>query len=109
MAKHTGTVAVHATLTASTVDVVTLQQVASGQGVNPGVTVVNRTGAAAIYFTVSATGTNPTEPTVAGTNTYVVPAAVTSVRVPVTPGIRGRAVVVKLISTGAESYSVEAL
>jgi hypothetical protein len=110
VAKQTGTIAVHATLTGTTVDVVTLAQVSAGSGVaSPGITVVNRTGTDAIFFTVSATATAPAEPTVGGKNTFVVPAAITSVRVPVSPGSMGRPVVVKLVSAGAEAYSVEAL
>lgn len=110
MAKYTATTAVHKTLTATTVDVVTLTSVATGVGVEePSVTVVNRTGSAEIYFTVTATGTDPAEPTVKGANTYVVPAAISTVTKAVSTSVAGHPVVVKLISTGAEEYSVEAL
>lgn len=110
MAKYTATSAVHKTLTATTVDVVTLTSVGSGAGEDkPGITVVNRTGTDEIYLTVSGTPTWPTEPTVKGANTYVVPAAISSLRVLVDPGVLGTDVVVKLISAGAEAYSVEAL
>lgn len=110
MAKYTTTVSVHETLTATVVDVVTLTQVSGGSGMSsPGLTVVNRTGSDAIYFTLSAIGTWPEDPTIGGKNTFVVPAAITSVRVPLNPGSIGNPAVVKLISAGAETYSVEAL
>lgn len=110
MAKYTAATAVHATLTASTVDVVTLTDVASGAGVaKPTITVVNRSGTAEIYFTVSVTGTFPAEPTVGGDNTYVVPAAISSLSVPVYPGVSGDSAVVKVISSAAAKYSVQAL
>lgn len=103
MADYTGKVAVHETLTANEVDAVTLT------GVKQSVTVVNRTGGAEIYVTTSATAAQPDEPTVEGTDTYVLPSAIGSISVLVNPGVAANPVVVKLISTGAESYSVEAL
>ena len=110
MAKYSATSAVHKTLTATTADSVTLANVSSGTGVStPSITVVNRTGTHEIYFTISTTGTDPAEPTVGGNDAFVVPAAITSVRVPASISVVGHPAVVKLISTGAESYSAEAL
>lgn len=110
MADYSATSAVHATLVASTPDSVSLSTVAGGYGRKATtVTVFNRTGSDDIFFTVSSSGVQPTDPAVGGDNTYVVPAAITSVQVPVNPGVAQNAVVVKLISTGAEAYSVVAL
>lgn len=89
----------HGTLVANTVATVTLNK---GAGY---VTVVNRSGSAEIYFTV-AVGTNtPVAPTVGGSDTYVLPAAIGSVRVPAAFGT----VAVSLISTGTPTYSVESI
>lgn len=99
MANYSAKTASHATLAASTPDAVTLSAVASH------ITVVNRTGAAEIYFTLAPGVGAPVPPVVAGANTLVVPAAITSTRVPVSAGT----VTVTLISSGAEAYSVEAL
>jgi hypothetical protein len=91
MASYTATSAKHATLGASTVDTVTL-----GSDCN-NVEVYNRAATVDIYFTV-----NGATPTVAGDNTYAVgPGTALLVSVP-TSG----ATVVKLISTGANAYSV---
>lgn len=85
----------HGTLTADTVASVDL-------GVDVGeVDVCNVDGAAAIYFRVD--GTNPT---VAGNDSYVIPAALgASARVPVTSDGN---TVVKLISVGTPAYSITA-
>lgn len=64
----------------------------------PQVEVLNRNGAAEIYFTVDGA-----VPTVGGDNTYVVPSAVAS-QVVGSPA-SGRTVV-RLISSGAASYTV---
>jgi hypothetical protein len=101
MASYNGNVAVHETLAASTVDTVNLAG-ATGQ---VGLTVVNRSGTAEIYFTVATGAVGPTAPTVGGNDTYVVPASIASLTL---PGITG-AVIVKLISSGTPNYSVEAL
>ena len=88
MADYSGKVAVHETLTANAVDYVALSRVGAGYGrQETSVTVLNRSGAAEIYFTVSATGQAPADPTVGGTDTYVVPAAIGSVSIPVAPGV----------------------
>lgn len=82
------------TLVASTVDTVTFARDCAE------VEVLSMNGAAALYFTVDGSA-----PTVAGANTHLVTAAAgAGKRVPV----RGAgATVVKLISAGATSYSVE--
>lgn len=108
MANYSAAMAVHESLTANEVDCVTLTDAGTGYGLTePAVTVVNRTGAADIYFTVNTTGEPQDDPTVAGDDTYVVPAAISSVSVPASLGVNG-SVSVKLISTGAEAYSVVA-
>lgn len=105
MADYSETSAVHETLTANEVDSVTLSKAGTGFLGKPQITVVNRTGSAEIYFTVSTSSTQPAEPAVGGKNTFVLPGSIGSVSVPAADGN----VVVKLISTGAEAYSVEAL
>lgn len=87
----------HGTLAASTVDNVTIQNPV------PTLTVVNRSGASEIYFTVDGV----TVPTVAGDNTYVLPATIGSltVQVPTSTTPTG-GVTVKLISSGTPTYSV---
>ena len=85
----------HITLTAGEVETVEL-------GINAArIEVLNRDGAAAVYFT-----TNDVEPTIAGNNTYVLPAAVSALEVP--DEISGPSVV-KLISSGTPAVSVRAL
>jgi hypothetical protein len=82
---------VHGTLAANTVTSVTLT------GANGSVEVINRNGAAEIYFTVDGS-----TPTVAGNGTYPVPASIDSYVVQV-----GAAnPTVALISSGAPTYSV---
>lgn len=100
MANYSAASGAHETLTANTVDNVTLTA-------NPaaGVTVVNRTGTAEIFVTLAAGSSAPSAPTVGGANTYIVPAAICSITIPVSAG----SVVVALISSGAMSYSVEGL
>lgn len=100
MATPSGATAVHATLTASTVDTATL----TAPNV-PSVTVVNRTGTAEIYFTISSTAAGAVAPTVGGANCFVLPAAICSLTVPISSG----QVVVSLISSGTMAYSVEGL
>ncbi len=85
----------HVTLTAGEVETVEL-------GVNAArVEVLNRDGAAAVYFT-----TNDDDPAIAGDNTYVLPAAISALDVP--DEIKGPSVV-KLISSGTPAVSVRAL
>lgn len=62
------------------------------------VEVMNETGTAAISFT-----TDGTTPTVAGNNTYYLPAAVGAIQVE--PDVGG-VTVIKLISSGTPSYGV---
>lgn len=99
MASGTANIAYHSTLVASTVDTVTLDKGAEY------VTVVNRSGAAEIYFTVGTTVTPPAAPTVGGNDTYVLPASIGLVRV--ASGIGP--VQIQLISTGTPTYSVEVI
>jgi len=99
MANYIGVKAAHATLGASTVDTVTLT------ATNGKLTLLNRSGAAEIYFTISIDGTAPSPPTVLGTDCFVLPAAIGSVEIPVS----GEPTIVKLISTGTPTYSVEVL
>lgn len=104
MANYSAVTAVHETLTASSVDEVTLTAPAAE------VTVLNRTGTAEIYFTTGSADYPPGTPSVGGSNCYVMPAAVGSVTVQVQPAdISVGALLVYLISSGAESYSVEVL
>lgn len=81
------------TLSASTVDTVTFTDDVSS------VEVINLDGAAAIYYTIDGS-----TPTVAGANTFVLPATISSA-VHGTPG--SAATVVKLISSGTPKYSVQ--
>lgn len=86
---------VHRTLVASTVDRLTF-------GSNfVQVEVVNRDGAAEIYFTVDGT-----DPTVGGTNTHVLPAAIGAV---VVAASKRATTVVRLISSGTPAYSVRSV
>jgi hypothetical protein len=84
----------HGTLVGSAVDTITLLT-------NPAVVeIVNVSGATAIYYTVDGSA-----PTVGGVNTRVVPAAAGARdRVNISPDATG---VVKLISSGTPTYSVE--
>jgi hypothetical protein len=82
---------VHKTLVASTVDTVTFSKDCDR------VEIVNRDGAAELYFT-----TDGTSPTVGGNNALVLPAAMGSY---VTTAVGGLSVV-KLISSGTPAYSV---
>ena len=85
----------HATLVAATVYTVTLD------GDYPKVEVLNRDGTAEIYFTVDGS-----TPTVGGAGTFVLPATIGTIEVPVrTSG----ATVVKLISAGTPKFSVTAI
>ncbi len=84
----------HVTLVADTVATVSLN-------VNAGrVEVLNRTGAAEVYFT-----TDSSAPTVGGNNCHVLPAAISALEV--ADEINGLAVV-KLISEGTPAVSVRA-
>lgn len=93
MAAYTVDTAKHATLVASTVDTVTLPKDASA------IEVCNRSGVAAIHVTIGTVN-----PTVDGDDTFVVPAVAGSARVIPTPG--SQPTVVRLISSGAPTYSV---
>lgn len=95
--------AYHGTLDGTDVDSVTLTQSASQ------FTIVNRAGTHEIYFTVDGT-----TPSVAGDNTYVVPAAIMALSVPViqpAPGLGNQppGVKVLLIAGASQTYSVEAV
>ncbi len=101
MASYSVQTAKHQTLVASTVDDVTLasygryiQVLHRGSATNP------------IYFTVGRTAAATATPTAAGDNTFVAVAGV-PVTVPWPIDSPGNAACVKLISAGAESYSVQ--
>ena len=103
MANYQVTRSKHATLTASTVDTVTVTPQGYTAG-NPqtgnqyaALTVLNRDAALLIYFTIDGT-----TPTVAGDNTYVLPPGNFA---QMTLPIRGQGVV-NLISSGGAAYSV---
>lgn len=91
-----GQIAAHAlTLVGSAVDTVTFTDDVDA------VQVLNLSGTAAIYFTIDGTA-----PTVAGVNTYVLPAATgASLTVSIAPA--GSITSVKLISSGTPQYSVQ--
>lgn len=97
MATYTGKRIVHATLTANTVDTITLD------GDYASVEIVNRDGAAEIYATIDTT----TAPTVGGAGCDVLPAAIGALTVDA-PGY-GPATVVQLISAGTPAYTVKGL
>ena len=97
MTAYAGVNAVNETLTASTVDTVILSKPSRG------VTVVNVSGSAIIYFTVSHPGGSNPQPTIGGANCYVLPATVGSLDV-THDGQFGS--VVNLISSGTPAYSV---
>ena len=87
--------AYHAALTAASVDTVTLDHVTAK------VEIINRSGTAEIYYTLDGTA-----PTVAGDDCYVVPAAISSA-VRANPQVDQNQLVVKLISSGTPTYSVQ--
>lgn len=88
--------AAHAkTLVAATVDTVTFDSEV-GQ-----VEVLSHDGSSPIYFTVDGS-----TPTVAGAGTFVLPAAVGALEVPVAYNAAGGDTAVKLISAGTPTYSV---
>lgn len=97
MASYQGDRAVHAkTLVAATVDTVTLSRPCRQ------VEVLSHDGAAAIYFTV-----DDSTPTVAGGNTFALPA--TPCALEVDTADNQPPTVVKLISSGTPTYSVTAV
>jgi hypothetical protein len=97
MATYTGNRVVHATLTAATVDTITLDSDYVS------VEIVNRDGAAEIYATVDTSLT----PTVGGANCDVLPAAIGALTIDATG--YGTPTTVKLISSGTPAYSVKGL
>lgn len=101
MASHAyeATHAVHHTLTATSVDTVTLKKVSRL------LTITNQGATHPIYVTI---GTAPATPTVGGTTTYVVLAGTSRTFDRTMAQLFGTGpVVVKLISTAAQAYSVE--
>ncbi len=96
MATYSGVWAKHAQLSAGVVDTVTLDADYSR------VEVVNRNGAAEIYFTVSVDGANPT---VGGDNTHVLVAAINGMTVNANAAT-GNPTTVRLISSGTPTYTV---
>lgn len=98
VATSTAASAKHATLTADTVDTVTITDP------HEVVEILNR-GSGTIYAVVAAEGITPADPTVEGDNLVAVPAGmVVAVE---SPGNRGSTV--KLISATADAYSVQAV
>ncbi len=96
MATHSAARAVHATLTASTVDTVTLTATSNQFAV------VNRGADDISYLYGAAAATDPTE---LGDDTLIVPGGGVAVH----DWNSGVALVVKLISSGAADYSVQAV
>lgn len=88
---------VNGTLTADTVDTVILTAAART------VTIVNVSGSAEIFFTISHPGGPNVQPTVGGTNCFVLPATIGSLDVR-HDGQFGN--VINLISSGTPAYSV---
>ena len=88
--------AYHGTLVASTVDTITLRQGFEF------VEIMIRSGTAEIYYTLDGT----TNPIVGGADCYVVPGAITS-RIRANPLGSRNTTVVKLISSGTPTYTVQ--
>lgn len=86
------------TLTAATVDTVTLRACKT-------VTVVNQTGASPIYFTLGTVDTPRAAPTVGGDDCYMLPAVIGALTIPVTTPSTSP-IVVQVISAGTPGYSV---
>lgn len=102
MASYSDPISVHATLTANTVDTVTL----TGNKIwfRP----VHRTaGGADIWWTWSDTGVAPTDPVVGANGTYNLPAGAVDREWDQISRGNESSIIVKLISTGAVTYSVE--
>ena len=95
MAAYSATKSVHETLVADTVDEVTIS------GWHGYIEVINRSGNAELFVTL-----NGDDPEVLGDNTDIVTAAVGASLVLETSNTSGGDEVVKIISGGAESYSV---
>lgn len=96
MATYSGRI-VHATLTANTVDTITLD------GDYIAVEILNRNGAAEIYATVDTSAA----PTVGGTGCDVLPAAIGSLTIDASG--YGTPTTVQLISSGTPAYTVKGL
>ena len=96
MATYTGRI-IHATLTANTVDTITLD------GDYAAVEILSRNGAAEIYATVDTS----VVPTVGGTNCDVLPATIGSLTIDASG--YGSPSVVQLISSGTPTYTVKGL
>lgn len=101
MASYTAARSVHKTLAAAAADIVTLT--ANEQTVE----IVNSGSTDPLYVNVGTTAAAPADPTVAGDDTLLVPAA--GVRsISVSGATTGVDLVVKLIATSAVPYSVQA-
>lgn len=98
MTLYSGKRTANATLTANTVDTVILT------GAARKITVLNISGSASIFFTVSHPGGDNAQPTVNGQNCYVLPASLGSLDVR-HDGMFGS--VINLISSGTPQYAVE--
>lgn len=102
MATPSDATSVHATLTANTVDTVTLT------GNKTWFRVSHRTaGGADIWWTWSDTGVAPTDPVVGANGTYNLPAGAVDREWDQISRGNESSIIVKLISTGAVAYSVE--
>lgn len=99
MADRAGNRVVTATLSASTVDLVYLS--AAGQGIK----VINQSGSAPIYFTVSRPGGACPVPTVGGAETYCAASVTGAFDFVRHDGMYGS--IVQLISSGTPTYTVE--
>ena len=96
--------AYHGTLTASTVDTVTITGLYNAYRIMCRENVANTE----IFFTVAAGSTTPTAPTVAGDNTYVIPALDGQyVTIDFKNGVAG--VTISLIAGNACKYSIMGL
>lgn len=101
MTSYSAASAVHKTLTAATVDMVTLT------GNDGPIEVVNRGSSDPLYVTVGLDTAVPSAPTVEGNDTFIVPAGAVRT-IPVTGASTGTDFVVKLIAATAVAYSVRA-
>lgn len=97
MAEYTVQRSAHQTLSASEIDTVTVTEPQID------IELTNRTGTSEIYFTIDGS-----DPTVGGESCFVLPAAVCS-RVVSSDKFNTPTALIKLISAGAEAYSVESL
>lgn len=103
MATYSATRAKHATLTASTVDTVTIGDQTSRDKFGA-LEIFNRDTGTGLYYTYSTSATAPADPTVAGDNTYYVPPS-GAMMIPL-DFAQTNIFAVKVISSAAAAYSV---